>query len=50
MFSDVRRPGWPLLTSTPAPAFLGARAVTSDKRRKWCDVPKNLEGKVFSTE
>jgi hypothetical protein len=24
--------------------------MTADKRRKWCDVATNLEGKTFTTE
>ena len=36
-----------------ASSLLSAAAgnpVSSDKRRKWCDVPKNLSGRQFSTD
>ena len=26
------------------------RPLTAERRRKWCDAPRNLEGKRFSTE
>ena len=34
----------------PELAVKGGDALPADKRRKWCDAPKNLEGRQYGTE
>jgi hypothetical protein len=36
-------------TSCPCTMGPAGAPMSADKRRKWCDNPKNLEGKMFDT-
>ena len=40
----------PLPSCPPLPPPLSALPVISDRRRKWCDQPKNLAGRTFSPD
>lgn len=39
-----------LPSTRPAPAAAAGAPLPADRRRKWCDVAKNLEGRTFDTE
>jgi hypothetical protein len=63
MFSDAVRTSIQLTSPNPPPPPLPPKRLlsphladefgnplSSDKRRKWCDEPENLEGLYFNTE